>query len=56
MTEMRVLGAEICSTTHSDLSLSGLLSAVATAVPHRLALVAGPRRLTYAAPPSSPGT
>ena len=48
MTEMRVLGAEICSTTHSDLSLSGLLSAVATAVPHRLALVAGPRRLTYA--------
>ncbi len=47
MTEMRVLGAT-GSSGASDLSLSGLLAAVAAAVPQRLAVVAGERRLTFA--------
>nr|WP_157080234.1 acyl-CoA synthetase [Thermobifida cellulosilytica] len=48
MTEMRVMGMMTDSPRGTDLSLSGLLTAVAAAVPQRLAVVAGERRLTYA--------
>ncbi|MEY9210714.1 acyl-CoA synthetase [Thermobifida halotolerans] len=48
MTEMRVLGSGAGSHGGADLSLSGLLTAVAAAAPRRLAVVAGARRLTYA--------
>ncbi|TQN30960.1 fatty-acyl-CoA synthase [Haloactinospora alba] len=35
-------------TTHNEITLAGLLDAVTAAVPDRLAVIAGPRRMTYA--------
>lgn len=47
MTETRVLGTTPGPHATTDFSLAGLLAAVSAAVPDRLAVIAGARRLSY---------